>query len=125
MTPNNINTNVVPKETPPMASPMQPPVKETMAEEETTPNTLQPVDKKEAHVSVEEAKGLSEELNDYMDDLQTDLGFSIHEDLDNQIVVEIKNRETGELIKQIPTEEMLQIKEKMKELTGLLFDQRV
>lgn len=32
---------------------------------------------------------------------------------------------TGELIRQIPPEELLIIREKMAELTGLLFDQRI
>jgi flagellar protein FlaG len=60
-----------------------------------------------------------------MDDLQTNLGFSIHEELDNQVIVEIRDRKTGELIRQIPSEELLSIREKMAELTGLLFDQRI
>ena len=67
-----------------------------------------------------------EEMNDIMDDLHTSLGFSVREDLQNrQVVVEIKDRDTNELIKQIPSEEMLTIKEKMLEFTGLLFDQNV
>lgn len=64
-------------------------------------------------------------LNDYMDDLQTNLGFTIRKDLNNQVIVEIKNRKTDELVKQIPTEEMVAIKEKMEELTGLIFDAKV
>lgn len=73
----------------------------------------------------EKTKELVEELNEYMDDLQTQLGFSIREDLNHQVVVEIKNRETDTLIKQIPSEELLKIKKKMEELTGIIFDQSV
>lgn len=76
-------------------------------------------------MQAEEMKQLAEEMNDIMDDFQTSLGFSIREELNNQVVVEIKNRQTDELIKQIPAEELLAIKEKMEELTGLLFDQSV
>ena len=85
-------------------------------------------DKKEQQdqgLSVSDTKKLVDELNEYMDDLQTQLGFSIREDLDHQVVVEIKNRETEELLKQIPSEELLKIREKMEELTGFLFDQSV
>lgn len=85
-------------------------------------------DKKEQQnqgLSVSDTKKLVEELNEYMDDLQTQLGFSIREDMDHQVVVEIKNRETEELLKQIPSEELLKIREKMEELTGFLFDQSV
>ena len=82
-------------------------------------------DKQKDKLTIQEIEGLSEELNSYMDDLQTSLGFSIHEEIDNLVVVEIKNRETGELIRQIPPEELLTIREKMAELTGLLFDQKI
>jgi flagellar protein FlaG len=73
----------------------------------------------------QEAQQTAELLNEYMDDLQTNLGFSIRKDLNNQIVVQIKNRKTDELIRQIPTEEMVAIKKKMEELTGMLFDEKV
>jgi flagellar protein FlaG len=75
--------------------------------------------------SADEAKQVASEMNEIMDDLHTDLGFSIREDLDHLVIVEIKNRQTNELVKQIPSEEMLAIKEKMEELTGLLLDQSV
>lgn len=78
--------------------------------------------KEEASPPAEEIKELAETLNEYMDGLQTDLGFFMHEKLNHQVIVEIKNRKTDELIKQIPSEELVMIKEKMAELTGLLFD---
>ena len=72
-----------------------------------------------------EMKELANDLNEYMDDLQTDLGFFINEDLNHQVIVEIKNRKTNELVKQIPSEEIVEIREKMAELTGLLLDKSV
>ncbi len=81
--------------------------------------------KENQELSPDQAMELAEEMNDLMDDLQTSLGFFVHEKLNHQIVVEIKNRETDELIKQIPTEEFLAIKEKMEEFRGLLLDQSV
>ncbi len=75
--------------------------------------------------SIEESIEIADVLNEMMSELQTNIGFSIREDLNHQVVVEIKDRKTDELIKQIPTEEMLKIKEKMEELTGLIFDQSV
>lgn len=91
-------------------------------------DSMEKSDKKDQQskgLNVSDTKKLVEELNEYMDDLQTQLGFSIREDLDHQVVVEIKNRETEELLKQIPSEELLKIREKMEELTGFLFDQSV
>jgi len=86
-------------------------------------NTREEEQKKES--SIEETKQLAEELNEYMDDIKTTLGFSIREDHRHQMIVEIKNRETDELIKQIPSEELLAIKEKIEEFTGLIFNQKV
>lgn len=81
-------------------------------------------DQGESVLSAEAVKELAETMNDAMDSLQTRIGFSIREDLNHQVVVEIKNRDTDELVKQIPSEELLAIKEKMEEFTGLLFDQK-
>lgn len=91
-------------------------------------DSMEKSDKKDQQskgLNASDTKKLVEELNEYMDDLQTQLGFSIREDMDHQVVVEIKNRETEELLKQIPSEELLKIREKMEELTGFLFDQSV
>ena len=76
-------------------------------------------------LSSKEVKELAKEMNELMDDLHTSLGFSIREELNHQVVVEIKNRQTNELIKQIPSEDLLKIKEKMEEFTGLIFDHHV
>ncbi|RLC19746.1 MAG: hypothetical protein DRH93_14980, partial [Deltaproteobacteria bacterium] len=82
-------------------------------------------EKEENKLSAEETRQLATEMNEIMDDLQTNLGFSIRDDLNHLVIVEIKNRETNELIKQIPSEELVAIKEKMEELTGLLLDHSV
>ncbi|MCA1794786.1 MAG: flagellar protein FlaG [Desulfobacteraceae bacterium] len=73
-----------------------------------------------------EVVSMTESLNDYTRDLQTNLGFSVREEgPGRQIIVEIKNSDTNEVIKQFPPEEMLEIKERMAELVGLIFDQSV
>ncbi|MBF0259445.1 MAG: flagellar protein FlaG [Desulfamplus sp.] len=72
---------------------------------------------------MKDAMKMVNDLNDYMDDLQTSLGFSVTEDPNKNIVFQIKDRSTNEVIKQIPSEEIQKIREKMDELTGLLLDQ--
>ncbi|MCP3898941.1 MAG: flagellar protein FlaG [Desulfobacteraceae bacterium] len=76
-------------------------------------------------LSAEETKEITDDLNDYMSDLQTNLRFSMYEKLDHQVVVEIKNRQTDELIKQIPSKEILELRVKMEELTGMLLDEKI
>lgn len=92
---------------------------------QTLQNQTKAKEQEEKPSSTEEMQELTEELNEYMDDLQTNLGFYVKEDKKHQIIVEIKNRKTDELVKQIPSEELLTIKEKMEELTGLIFDAKV
>lgn len=89
---------------------------ETIAQTENT---------SENNFTREETRQLAAEMNEIMDDLQTSLGFSISEDKTHQVIVEITDRRTNEIIKQIPSEELLAIKEKMEELNGMIFDQSV
>ena len=93
------------------------------AAEQVKPKPLE--EKQEDALRLEEMKELANDLNEYMDDLQTDLGFFINEELNDTVIVEIKNRKTDELVKQIPSEEIVEIREKMAELTGLLLDKSV
>ncbi len=82
-------------------------------------------DKEEVEFTIGEIDDLTIELNSYMNDLHTSLRFSLHEKIENQVIVEIKDNETDDVIRQVPPEELLQIREKMIDLTGLLFDKRV
>ncbi len=82
-------------------------------------------DKEEVEFTIGEIDDLTIELNSYMEDLHTSLRFSLHEEIENQVIVQIKNKETNELIRQFPPEELLQIREKMIDLAGLIFDRRV
>jgi flagellar protein FlaG len=87
------------------------------------PNTVAETEK--SSMSTDELKDMTETLNEYTEDIQTNLGFNVREELSNQVVVEIKNKETDEVIKQVPPEELIEIKEKMSELVGLIFDTSV
>ena len=84
-------------------------------------------EKQENYLSAEGVEQLISDMNEIMDNLnlKTKLGFSMRENHKHQVIIEIKNRDTDELIKQIPSEELLAIKEKIEEFTGLIFDQRV
>jgi flagellar protein FlaG len=100
---------------------------ETSSGRTNTIKALQAVEKgnRSKEMNAKEAREMAEVLNEYMDDLQTHLGFSVREDLGSQVIVEIRNRKTNELIKQIPSEELVKIMENMKELSGIIFDQSV
>lgn len=90
---------------------------------------LKPADNQkpsESHsLSAKEAEQVADDLNMYMSGLQTNMRFSISEKLNHQVIIKITNKDTDELIKQIPSEELIKIREKMEELTGLIFDDKI
>ena len=130
---NNINAGAATMESPPVeastpqvVSDMGPAVKTDVVQSQRA-KEVQKAEKtiEDKPLSAEETEQITVDLNEYMTHLQTNLRFSMYEKLDHQVVVEIKNRETDELIKQIPSEEILEIRVKMEELTGLLLDEKI
>ncbi len=81
-----------------------------------------------------EGKELSrEDLEEAIDDIQSrmdsigsrlNFGLSQHEKVDG-VVIQITDKTNGELVKQFPSEEVLQLQEKLNDLIGLLFDKQV
>ncbi|WP_145324357.1 flagellar protein FlaG [Paenibacillus xylanexedens] len=55
---------------------------------------------------------------------QTTLDISIHEKT-NQILVKVLNKETGELLREVPPEKTLDLVANMMELAGIIVDERV
>lgn len=62
------------------------------------------------------------EMNATMKLIGTKLSFSV-DSFTKQTVVRVVNSETGELIRQIPSEAMLKISQNIKALLGVLLDQ--
>ena len=79
---------------------------------------------KKSSTEKEDVKGIVDSLNEYSSILKTQLGFSVNEK-DDKVIVMVKNRETDEVIRQIPSEELMKIQETMEELTGLILDKKV
>ena len=52
------------------------------------------------------------------------ISFEIAEQGDPPVVV-IKNKESGEVIRQIPAEEMVNLNRKMRDLVGMMFNGRI
>lgn len=75
-------------------------------------------------ISINETQEIVKSLEKYMDVLKTSIGFRVNTDTD-KVVVTITNRETDEVIRQIPPEELISLQERMKELTGIIFSETV
>jgi flagellar protein FlaG len=72
----------------------------------------------------EDVEEMVEALEDFANTVQTRLNFSIDDDTED-VVVKIMDKETDEVIKQFPAEEILELREKMQDLSGLLFSTNV
>ena len=63
-------------------------------------------------------------LNNFMSVVSIGLKFSIDSDT-KQTVVKVMNKDTGEVIRQIPSEEALKLSKAMDTLQGLIIQQKV
>lgn len=81
----------------------------------------------EAHSSKADpgkTKELVEGVQAYLDLLSIQLSFNVRRST-GDVFVQVLNRETGEVIRQLPPEELLELREKLNELRGVLFHRRV
>ena len=75
---------------------------------------------KSAALKSGQAKELSEQIEQYLSDMNVSLSFEVY-DKTGDVVVKVINRDTKEVIRQIPPEDLLEITEKLEELRGVLF----
>lgn len=81
----------------------------------------QPVESKK--ISVDEAMNvLKEKLEKLSKLFRGEAQFNFDKDID-KVIVKIKDKDTGEIIRQIPPEVAVKIAKKVDELIGILFDE--
>jgi len=94
------------------------------AESRTDPGEKNEESGNQAKLTREDVEEMVEALEDFADTVQTRLNFTI-DDGTEDVVVKIMDKETDEVIKQFPAEEILELREKMQDLSGLLFSTNV
>ena len=81
-------------------------------------------EQKQQPASAKEVAKAVEEMQQRLDALgNTRLNFRVVEK-PNEVVVQVTDRTSGELVRQFPSEEALSLRAKLQELTGLLFDEQ-
>jgi flagellar protein FlaG len=65
-----------------------------------------------------------EGANKFFQSLRRTLQFNLNNDY-GRLIAQIKDSETGDLVRQIPSEEMLELARRLDELSGLLFKEKV
>lgn len=81
-------------------------------------------EEKEENVVLKSRKKLEEiqqALNETLKDINIGLDFEKNDELE-EMVIKVMNRETNELIRQIPPEAMIKMAKRMEEMTGILVD---
>lgn len=77
----------------------------------------------ERALTKEQAGQMTEEINKFMERLNTDIHFTLHEKTE-QLMLQVVDRKNGEVIKEIPSEEMLDMIAKISEYVGVLLDKK-
>ena len=75
---------------------------------------------KTSHAELEDALN---EVQARMDQMGTNLQFTMDK-VAEDIVVKVTDKESGDLIRQIPSEDVVKLRKKLEELSGLLFDEK-
>ena len=63
-------------------------------------------------------------LNEQMASTKTGLGFSVDKSLDRPVVI-VRNTETGEVVRQIPTDVVVRLAHSIDDMKGLLLNAKV
>ncbi len=83
----------------------------------------QEIKKEEKIKTKEELQKLTEQLNKEMQPLNPDIKFSFNDKVD-ELVVDVVEKHSNRIIRKIPSDEALKIMQKMRELVGILFDNK-
>jgi flagellar protein FlaG len=75
-------------------------------------------------ITRERIYSILESLHSYSESVQRGLKFHIHEDT-GQVVVQVIAKEDGRVIREIPSEELLDLEARIDEMTGVLFSKGV
>lgn len=104
----------------PFASSTQPLKKEAAEEVKVDKQAQEKAEKSVSDskvVSLEEAKELAKEGNKILDNIQRNLQFKV-DDVTKQVVMSIVDKESGEVIRQLPSEEALALAQRMLKADG-------
>lgn len=84
-----------------------------------------PPEQSSPEVSAEELQQVVEKLNDHVQQIQRDLKFSV-DDTSGRTVIRVVNSQTDEVVRQIPSEEVLRIsrniQDQLDDVSGLIFE---
>ncbi|AGH82012.1 flagellar protein FlaG protein [Psychromonas sp. CNPT3] len=81
-------------------------------------------DPKDLKLGIDNIEETVAEINDFMSSMQSHLSFHIDKELE-QVIISVIDGETDEVIRQIPSEDLVILLKKMDGVKGMLFDTKV
>jgi flagellar protein FlaG len=124
----NLNLNISSAQKGEVTSSYQAPsqVKQNIDEQKnaTTPTAASRIEVSETELSPEKLEKVVQQLQDFMGEMNRSLQFKVDED-SGRNVIKVIDKESGDLVKQYPSEEVLGIVAKLAEATGVLVDFKV
>ncbi|RBW47425.1 hypothetical protein DS885_03235 [Psychromonas sp. B3M02] len=75
-------------------------------------------------LSAEEIAQTVQEMNEFLHDMKRNLSFSVDDELGKSVII-VKDSDSDEVIRQIPSEELVVLRKKMDDVAGILFDTKV
>jgi len=101
-------------------------VKQNVDEQKNTtpPTAASRNEVSEIELSPEKLEKVVQQLQDFMGEMNRSLQFKVDED-SGRNVIKVIDKESGDLVKQYPSEEVLGIVAKLAEATGVLVDFKV
>ena len=73
-------------------------------------------------INEEKVRAAVKEINNTLVKLQSELGFSVDK-VANDVVITVKRKESGEIVRQIPSETVLKLAHNFEKLKGVLLDE--
>ena len=78
----------------------------------------------ERELPVQKAQQMTDSMNKFLESVNTQLRFKLHDDL-KEYYVTIIDSNTDEVVREIPSKKLMDIYASMKEFVGLLIDRKI
>lgn len=91
---------------------------------EAIPNQAQNRSSNERALTAVEAKELTVSMNKFLESVDTQLRFKMHDEL-HEYYVTIIDSKTEEVVREIPSKKLMDVHAEMKKFLGLLIDRKI
>lgn len=79
----------------------------------------------DAEVNHQKMRQMIEDMQDQIDSMNVSLQYSAYGERGEKIAVTVVNKDTGEVVREIPAKELQNLYAKMSELAGMIFNRQI